>query len=266
MTKPFKADVLVVKLSGKALTADKALDALFAALAGSAASAERTRVVLVHGGGVEVDALMRGLGRRIDRIEGLRVSPAEDMPVIAGALAGTCSLKLRGAAQRAGLMPLGLCATDAGIGRVVPADPRLGRVIESGDSAAKRRLQALLDAGFTPVISSVGMDAAGALWNINADDAAVASAALLGAPLIFLSDVPGVLDANKHLFEQLNEEQAETLIAEGVISGGMTVKVRAAFRAAAMTGKPVAAASVFDPMLPNKLASGQLPGTTFTLE
>ena len=244
MTNPFKADVLVVKLSGKALTADKALDALFAALAGSAASAERTRVVLVHGGGVEVDALMRGLGRRIDRIEGLRVSPAEDMPVIAGALAGTCSLKLRGAAQRAGLMPLGLCATDAGIGRVVPADPRLGRVgvIEPGDSAAKRRLQALLDAGFTPVISSVGMDAAGALWNINADD------------------------ADKHLFEQLNEEQAETLIAEGVISGGMTVKVRAAFRAAAMTGKPVAAASVFDPMLPNKLAFGQLPGTTFTLE
>ena len=230
MTKPFKADVLVVKLSGKALTADKALDALFAALAGSAASAERTRVVLVHGGGVEVDALMRGLGRRIDRIEGLRVSPAEDMPVIAGALAGTCSLKLRGAAQRAGLMPLGLCATDAGIGRVVPAAPRIGRV------------------------------------GINADAAAVASAALLGAPLIFLSDVPGVLDANKHLFEQLNEEQAETLIAEGVISGGMTVKVRAAFRAAAMTGKPVAAASVFDPMLPNKLASGQLPGTTFTLE
>lgn len=50
MTKPFKADVLVVKLSGKALTADKALDALFTALAGSAASAERTRVVLVHGG------------------------------------------------------------------------------------------------------------------------------------------------------------------------------------------------------------------------
>ena len=144
MTNPFKADVLVVKLSGKALTADKALDALFAALAGSAASAERTRVVLVHGGGVEVDALMRGLGRPIDRIEGLRVSPAEDMPVIAGALAGTCSLKLRGAAQRAGLMPLGLCATDAGIGRVVPADPRLGRVgvIEPGDSAAKRRLQA----------------------------------------------------------------------------------------------------------------------------
>ena len=79
MTKPFKADVLVVKLSGKALTADKALDALFTALAGSAASAERTRVVLVHGGGVEVDALMRGLGRPIDRIEGLRVSPAEDM-------------------------------------------------------------------------------------------------------------------------------------------------------------------------------------------
>ena len=139
-------------------------------------------------------------------------------------------------------------------------------MIEPGDSAAKRRLQALLDAGFTPVISSVGMDAAGALWNINADDAAVASAALLGAPLIFLSDVPGVLDVNKHLFEHLNEEQAETLIAEGVISGGMTVKVRAAFRAAAMTGKPVAAASVFDPMLPNKLASGQLPGTTFTLE
>ena len=97
MTKPFKADVLVVKLSGKALTADKALDALFTTLAGSAASAERTRVVLVHGGGVEVDALMRGLGRRIDRIEGLRVSPAEDMAGIYRALAGTCHPKPRGA-------------------------------------------------------------------------------------------------------------------------------------------------------------------------
>ena len=256
---------IVLKLSGKALEAHDALEAFFQGLARFAASESAPKIVLVHGGGVEVDALMKELGRKIERVDGLRVSPAEDMPVIAGALAGACSLALRGAAQRAGLMPLGLAATDAGIGRVVPVDPRLGRVatIEPGGAEAKAKLMGLLEAGFTPVISSIGVDAQGQLWNINADHAAVAAAALLEAPLVFLSDVPGVLDGEKRLIEKLDRKEAERLINAGVISGGMTVKVRAAFEAAEKTGSPAAAASIFDAGLADALARGKLPGTTF---
>ncbi len=253
---------LLIKLSGKALAAENELLTLFSAL-----KAAQTPFLLVHGGGVEVDRLMNDLHREVRRIDGLRVSPAEDMPLIAGALAGTCSLMLRGIAVKAGLAPLGLAATDLGLSVVVPQDERLGRVAKAapGEAAAAQRVAGLLQAGLTPVISSVGIDAEGRLWNINADDAALAAAQLLKSPLIFLSDVKGVLDASKTLLTTLTEPQAAALIAEGVISGGMTVKVNAAFAAARATGAPVAVASVFDETLPQKIIAGELPGTTFVL-
>ena len=251
---------LVIKLSGKALAAENELLSLFSALRDA-----RRPFVLVHGGGVEVDRLMTDLKRDVRRIDGLRVSPAEDMPLIAGALAGTCSLALRGLAVKAGLSPLGLVATDLGLSTVVPQDARLGRVAKAapGTEAAARRLLALLDAGLTPVVSSVGIDAEGRLWNINADDAALAVAVLLKAPLIFLSDVRGVLDGEKHLIGRLTADTARKLIDDGVISGGMTVKVNAAFSAAAATQAPVAVASVFDESLAQTLLADQLPGTVF---
>ena len=253
---------LLIKLSGKALAAENELLTLFAALKRAG-----TPFLLVHGGGVEVDRLMNDLHREVRRIDGLRVSPAEDMPLIAGALAGTCSLLLRSIAVKAGLSPLGLAATDLGLSVVVPQDERLGRVAKAapGSARAAERLTGLLAAGFTPVISSVGIDAEGRLWNINADDAALAAAQLLKSPLIFLSDVKGVLDATKTLLPTLTEAQAQDLIEAGVISGGMTVKVNAAFAAAHATGAPVAVASVFDETLPARITAGELPGTTFVI-
>ena len=253
---------LLIKLSGKALAAENELLTLFAAL-----NAANTPFLLVHGGGVEVDRLMNDLHREVRRIDGLRVSPAEDMPLIAGALAGTCSLALRGIAVKAGLAPLGLAATDLGLSRVVPQDERLGRVAKAaaGTAEAARRVTGLLEAGLTPVISSVGIDDKGRLWNINADDAALAVAQLLKSPLVFLSDVKGVLDAKKTLLAALTEPEAARLIASGVISGGMTVKVKAAFAAAHATGAPVAVASVFDESLAQKISEGELPGTAFVI-
>lgn len=253
---------LVIKLSGKALAAENKLLTLFTALRDA-----RRPFLLVHGGGVEVDRLMADLKRDVRRIDGLRVSPAKDMPLIAGALAGTCSLMLRSLAVKAGLTPLGLVATDLGLTTVVPQDTRLGRVAKAapGTETAARRLLALMDAGFTPVMSSVGIDDEGHLWNINADDAALAVAVLLKAPLIFLSDVRGVLGADKTLIRELTPDAAQTLIAEGVISGGMTVKVNAAFAAAKATKAPVAVASVFDETLTHALLAGDLPGTVFAL-
>ena len=189
------------------------------------------------------------------------------MPLIAGALAGTCSLMLRGLAVKAGLTPLGLVATDLNLSHVVPQDARLGRVAKAapGTETAARRLLALTEAGLTPVMSSVGIDGEGRLWNINADDVALAVALLLKAPLIFLSDVRGVLDAEKNLIRTLTPDTAQKLMADGVISGGMTVKVNAALAAAAATKAPVAVASVFDETLTHCLLSGKLPGTVFAV-
>lgn len=249
---------IVLKLSGKALGAHAELDRLFGAL-----KAARRPFLLVHGGGVEVDRLMERLNLPVRRIEGLRVSPAEDMPVIAGGLAGACSLALRGAVERAGLLPLGLLVTDGGAAQVVPQDPGLGRVAKTraGGEAGRRALLGLLEAGWTPVVSSIGMDGEGRLWNINADDAALTVAELLGAPLVYLSDVPGVLDHEKRLIAQLDAEAVEALVASGVVTGGMTVKVRAALAAARATGAPVSIASIFDAALPDVIAKGGFPGT-----
>ena len=199
-----------------------------------------------------------------ETVRGLRVSPAEDMPVIAGALAGTCGLELRGAAVRAGLMPLGLAVTDGGLAELLPEDPELGRVAKTraGREEAKARLLGLLAAGWLPVISSVGIDAEGRLWNVNADDAAVAVAGLLGSPLVFLSDVRGVLDAEKSLIPTLTEAEAARLEQAGVITAGMAVKVHAAFEAGRVTGAPVAIASILDESAPAAILAGGCPGTT----
>ena len=249
---------LVLKLSGKALAAEAELNGLFTAL-----KAARRSFLLVHGGGVEVDRLMERLHLPVRRIEGLRVSPAEDMPVIAGGLAGACSLALRGALRRAGLMPLGLLVTDGGAAEVVPQDAALGRVAKTraGSEAGRCALLGLIDAGWTPVVSSIGMDEEGRLWNINADDAALTVAELLGAPLVYLSDVPGVLDHEKRLIPTLDAAGVEALIAAQVVTGGMAVKVRAALSAARATGAPVSIASIFDPDLPGVITNGSFPGT-----
>ena len=146
---------IVIKLSGKALAAENELLTLFKAL-----QKARRPFILVHGGGVEVDRLMTDLKRDVKRIDGLRVSPAEDMPLIAGALAGTCSLMLRWRAVKAGLTPRGLGATDLNLSGVRPQDERLGRVAKAapGTETATRRLHALIEAGLTPVMTSVDID------------------------------------------------------------------------------------------------------------
>ena len=146
---------------------------------------------------------------------------------------------------------------------VLPEDPELGRVAKTapGNEEARARLLSLLDAGWLPVISSVGLDAEGRLWNINADDAALSIAELLGAPLIFLSDVRGVLDGDMRLIPELTPESTEVLVRDGVITAGMVVKMNAAFAASRATGAPVSIASIFDDAVPRLLLEGKFPGT-----
>lgn len=246
-------DTAVVKLSGKALSAGSELRSLFEAMRGK-------RVVVVHGGGVEVDALFKALDLKVEKKNGLRVSPKEQIPYIVAALAGQCNKRLQSLAVSAGLDALGLMASDGHTLKVAQLSQELGMVGRvSPDSCAF--LELLLSHGHTPILCSVCMDDAGEIFNVNADDAAAGIAALLNAPLYFISDVKGVLDGEKNLIPELDAERIDSLIADGTITEGMAVKVRSALEAASFTHAPVYIGSIYDPELASAVSARRRLGT-----
>ncbi|MGB2078942.1 MAG: acetylglutamate kinase, partial [Vibrio sp.] len=127
-------------------------------------------------------------------------------------------------------------------------------------------LQLLLQQGVFPLISSIGLSQQGDRLNVNADDAAVAVAQALGAKLILLSNVSGVLDQDKNLMTELNQELADTLIQQEVITDGMIVKVKSALAAATSLGGAVSVASWKDLAQFKQVLAGKPFGTTFLPE
>ncbi len=250
-------ETAVVKFSGKALGATEELVKLFSSLRG-------TRTVIVHGGGAEVDMLFKALSLKVEKKNGLRVSPKEHMPYICAALGGQCNKHLQSVAQRAGLNAVGLMASDGGMLKVSQLSEDLGMVgaVKSGDP---RFLNTLLDSGMTPVLCSLCMDEQGDIYNVNADDVAAGIAAMLKAPLYFISDVPGVLDDKKALIPQLGLKQSEELVVQGVITEGMAVKVRAAFDVAKQINATVYIGSVYDPDLSSAVSMRRRLGTALVL-
>ena len=248
---------VVVKLSGKALGGVKELSELFHASLGQ-------KLVIVHGGGVEVDALFKALNLEVTKKDGLRVSPEEQMPYICGALAGMCNKGLQALAIKNGLKALGILASDGNTISVKQMSKDLGMVgvVEPNDASY---LNLLLDNGYTPVIASLSHNEDGQLFNVNADDAALAIARVLNAPLYYISDVPGVLDKNGNLIEELDEKSVSALIEDGTINGGMTVKVKSAIDATKLIKKPVYIASYKDPKLSQIVSSRQRLGTIFNV-
>lgn len=225
---------VVVKISGTPVERPEAYCALWSALAGCVAE---HHVAVVHGGGRSVDARLASLGFGTAKIEGVRVTPDEQMGVIAGVLAGEVNRALVGALAGAGANAAGVGLCDGGLCVCEPVDPdalgRVGRVTDASGGVA----WALLDAGVLPVVHSIGLDAEGGLLNVNADEAAAGVARAIEADrLVLLTDVPGVLDADGALIEQIDEAKAEALIASRVIEGGMCVKVRSALSASAAAG------------------------------
>ena len=246
-------DVAVVKLSGKALGAQKELTELFVAL-------KNTPAVVIHGGGVEVDELFAALNLKVEKKHGLRVSPAEHMPYICAALAGQCNKHLQSVAQAAGLQALGLLSSDGSLLKVSKLSEDLGMVgkVVPGDPSF---IQMLLERGMTPILCSLCMDDKGQIFNVNADDVAAAVASLLKAPLYFISDVKGVLDGNKELVPELSEDVCQKMVTDGIISAGMAVKVNSAFKAAQATLVPVYIGSIFDPSLSSAICARRRLGT-----
>jgi acetylglutamate kinase len=250
---------IVVKLGGAVLSSDEALAKLFATIS---KYQKQRPIVIVHGGGFLVDELMGKLQFETVKKNGLRVTPYDQIPYIAGALAGTANKLLQGEALKSGLNAIGLCLGDAGLCRVVELDPELGAVgrASAGDATV---VNAIIAAGGMPIISSIGLTATGQLMNVNADDAAVAVAKTLDAELVLLSDVSGVLDAEKKLIPSLDQVTAEQLIADGVITDGMIVKVKAALEAANELGRSIEVAGWRQPELLSEVFAGNSIGTRF---
>lgn len=256
-----KQTPLVVKLGGAALSCTETLNQLFVAIAHYQAQAQRP-IVIVHGGGDLVDELMAKLQLKTVKKQGLRVTPYDQIPLIAGALAGTANKQLQGQAINAGLQAVGLCLADGGLCQVVELDPELGAVGKAspGNSMV---LQAIIAAGALPIISSIGLTQDGQMMNVNADQAAVAVAGALDAELVLLSDVSGVLDGKGQLISNLDEPTAHKLIEDQVITDGMIVKVKAALEAANDLGRPIEVATWRYPEKLAELFAGKSIGTQF---
>jgi acetylglutamate kinase len=260
---------LVVKVGGAGVDTPREQASLWRAVL-EAHRALDGQLILVHGGGRAVDAHLDRLGMSSERIEGLRVTPKEQMPEITSVLAGRVNKALVGAINACATdsPAVGLCLGDGGLLATAqttsPSGRDLGRVGKPvpGESTL---LRLLLRNRYLPVVCSIGIDPAGEALNVNADDAASGLAHSLGArALVLLTDVTAVLDEHGKPIEHLTADTIDTLIARGTIHGGMVPKVRAALSAARTSGAPACISSWSRPDDLVRLARGERVGTLVT--
>lgn len=186
------------------------------------------KVILVHGGGPEISAMLKKLSIESHFENGLRVTDDATMEVVQMVLAGKVNKSLAADLSALGGKAVGLCGIDGGLIKVHQKDAKLGNVGEI-DEINTKILDDLLDGGFIPVISSIGIDNEGNPYNINADTAAAKIAAALHAEsMVVMSNINGVLknkDDESSLIKQISLSEAEELKSSGVIAGGMIPKV-----------------------------------------
>jgi acetylglutamate kinase len=236
----FHGKTMVIKYGGNAMT-DPALQAAFAEdvvllkLVG-------INPVVVHGGGPQIEAALKRLGKEGRFVQGMRVTDAETMEVVEWVLAGEVQQDIVGLINQAGGKAVGLTGRDGGLIRarklrMTDADnPAIehdvGQVgdIEQVDPAV---VQALQDDQFIPVVSPIGFGAHNESYNINADVVAARLATVLRAEkLLMLTNIAGVLDKNGQLLTELTPARIDELVRQGVISGGMIPKISGALQAA----------------------------------
>ncbi len=259
---------LVIKLGGAAVESPCEQASLWRAL-GTLHQSEASGVVLVHGGGAQVDRLLTALGLPIQKIYGIRITPEDQIDHVVGVLAGTMNAMIVGALRANSINAVGLTIGSGGtVISEIRHDPEidLGRVGtgKPGDPALVRML---LSGGFLPVLSSIGFAVDGGTLNINADEAAAVVAQTIGArAIVLLTDVPGVLDERGDLIPEIDADSLDRLIRQGVIHSGMVVKVRAAMECAQRSGCTVIIASWKQPDALARLASDDQVGTRIVVD
>ncbi len=224
--KKYTGKIVVIKYGGSAMQSETlknsvVRDVILLHLIG-------VKVLLVHGGGPEITELLTRLGKETKFVGGLRVTDRETVEAAQMVLAGKVNKSLVNLIECSGGRAVGLCGMDGHMISAVQKDPALGYVgrITAVDPTP---VLDLLEKGYIPVVSTLGCDDAGNVYNVNADTAAAKLAATLRAEsLISLTDTAGILrdkDDPATLISRVTVAETEQLIADGVIAGGMLPKV-----------------------------------------
>ena len=186
------------------------------------------KVVLVHGGGPEISAMLKKVGKESKFVNGLRVTDFETADIVTQVLAGKVNKNLVKQLNLAGGNAIGLSGLDSGLIEAAPLNPELGFVGNITNINPDVILD-LLNMGYIPVVSTIGYDNEGNVYNINADTAAARIAGALGATkFIAMTDIAGVLkDKNdpNSLMKTINVSELKGLANAGIIDGGMIPKV-----------------------------------------
>jgi acetylglutamate kinase len=251
------SEVLVLKLGGTTLV-DQAhvLDEV-------ASVARQRPVVLVHGGGKRITEWLERLGVQSRFEGGLRVTDQAALEVAAAVLRGVVNSELVSDLRDRGVDAVGLSGVDGGF-MIAERVPNLGLVAHV---VGLRRdfLDNLLVAGQVAVVAPLARDEEGIVCNVNADDAAAGIAAGLGArQLVLMTDVDGIRDAAGEKLATMTADEAERLIAEGVIKGGMVPKIRAALQAVGWAGAEAVICDSKDPHALSRALDDPSFGTRIT--
>ena len=186
------------------------------------------KVVLVHGGGPEISEMLKRVGKESVFVDGLRYTDEETAEIVRMVLAGKINKSLVNLLESFGGKALGLCGIDGHMMKCCKENEKLGYVGKITRINTKV-ITDTLDAGYIPVISTVGYDDEGHIYNVNADTAsAVIAGALNAHSLILMTDTKGVLrdkDDESSLIEKISVSDIPSLIKQGIISGGMIPKI-----------------------------------------
>ena len=229
---------VLVKFGGELVETPERLAAVGEALV---ALATQGPLIVVHGGGREIDAELARRGVPKQSVDGLRITDAPTLEAVVAVLAGTINTRLVAHLVSLGLNAVGLTGADTALARstraaahVTAAGARvdLGLVGEPEATANLALVSHLIAGGYVPVIASLGLSTDDGVLNVNADTLAAHVAAGVGAKeLLLVGGTPGVLDGAGLTIEALTPEQAEALMQDGTASAGMIAKLRAAVAA-----------------------------------
>ncbi|MDX2154152.1 MAG: acetylglutamate kinase [Bryobacteraceae bacterium] len=250
---------VLVKLGGTLVDDAESLERLARSVA--CLSRQGNRIVVVHGGGKQMTRFLAERGIESRFVDGLRVTTPEVIDALLKVFAGSVNHELVASLVAAGSPAVGLSGLDAGLAIAEQMDEALGavgRIVRTQPEV----LRVLVDAGFVPVVACVASDGAGRIFNVNADQMAVAIASGFAAErLIFLTDVEGVRDASGSVAPRLSVAESERLIAEGIATGGMQAKLNSAIAALRSGLNEVVIAAGSAPHMLERILAGEPAGT-----
>ena len=254
----FHGKTIVVKYGGNAMTDELlkggfARDVVLLKLVG-------INLVVVHGGGPQIEDLLSRVGKKGEFIQGMRVTDAETMDIVEMVLAGKVNKEIVELINHAGGKAVGLTGQDGGLirarklilsgGSDAPGYLDIGQVGEI-ESVDPQVIESILASGFIPVIAPIGSGAHGETYNINADLVAGKLAEILKAEkLVLMTNTPGVLDKQGNLITGLTAREIDQLFEDGTLSGGMLPKISSALDAAR---SGVQSVHIIDGRVPNSL-------------